>query len=221
MPAARAAIAYRIVTARLLLRCWDPADAAPLNEAIAVNLDHLRPWMPWAANAPVSLDEQIARLIQCRSVFPQEREYGIFDRGTGQLLGGIGFPNRIGAGAREIGYWIRADHARQGLMTEAAAAMTRIGFALDRLRRVEIHCDPRNVASAGIPRKLGFLLQCLIPMEVLSPASSPRDTMIWTLRRSEFPAAPASTASIEVFDVMGRALPLPSPIGAAEPALPR
>lgn len=60
MLAARAAIAYRIVTARLLVRCWDPADAALLNEAIAANLDHLRPWMPWAANAPVSLDEQIA-----------------------------------------------------------------------------------------------------------------------------------------------------------------
>ena len=39
---------YRIVTERLVLRCWEPRDAAALKEAVDASLDHLRPWMPWA-----------------------------------------------------------------------------------------------------------------------------------------------------------------------------
>jgi hypothetical protein len=45
--------------------------------------------------------------------------------------------------------------------------------------------------------------------------------MIWTLHRGEFMTSPAATAAIEAFDVIGRALALPSPAGAPESALPR
>jgi RimJ/RimL family protein N-acetyltransferase len=40
---------YRIETERMVLRCWDPADAGLLKEAIDASLDHLRPWMPRSA----------------------------------------------------------------------------------------------------------------------------------------------------------------------------
>jgi hypothetical protein len=40
--------AYRIVTARTTIRCWSPSDAPRLKEAIDANVEHLRPWMPWA-----------------------------------------------------------------------------------------------------------------------------------------------------------------------------
>src|SRR5262249_24384090 len=41
---------YRIVTERLVLRCWEPSDAAALKEAVDASIDHLLPWMPWAVN---------------------------------------------------------------------------------------------------------------------------------------------------------------------------
>lgn len=40
--------AYRIYTRRLVLRCWEPADAEIISQAIIEGKDHLLPWMPWA-----------------------------------------------------------------------------------------------------------------------------------------------------------------------------
>lgn len=43
---AGSAPAYRIVTPRLVIRCWNPPDAPLLKAAIDASLDHLRAWMP-------------------------------------------------------------------------------------------------------------------------------------------------------------------------------
>ena len=50
--------AYRITTDRLVIRCWDPADAALLKEAVDSSLEHLLPWMPWAAAEPTSVEQK-------------------------------------------------------------------------------------------------------------------------------------------------------------------
>ena len=41
--------AYRIVTSRLVIRCWDPKDAPMLKNTMDLNVEHLKPWMNWAA----------------------------------------------------------------------------------------------------------------------------------------------------------------------------
>ncbi len=51
---------------------------------------------------------------------------------------------------------MRADATRQGIATEAAAALTRVGFEVCDADRIEIRIEPRNTASFGVPRKLGF-----------------------------------------------------------------
>ena len=57
--------AYRIVTERLVIRCWEPADAVLAKEAIDSSLEHLRPWMPWAHAEPTTLEQkvQLLRLV--------------------------------------------------------------------------------------------------------------------------------------------------------------
>jgi RimJ/RimL family protein N-acetyltransferase len=47
--------AYRIETKRLVLRCWEPKDAALIQEATAANKEHLLPFMPWAADEPQTI----------------------------------------------------------------------------------------------------------------------------------------------------------------------
>ena len=44
------------------------------------------------------------------------------------MLGGMGLHTRVGPRAREIGYWIRKDAEGRGYVTEAVAALTRVGF---------------------------------------------------------------------------------------------
>jgi RimJ/RimL family protein N-acetyltransferase len=169
----------RIETERLVIRCWNPADAVLLKDAIDSSLDHLRPRMPWAQTEPVDLDARIERLRKWRSQFDAGRDffYGIFSRDETRVIGGTGLHTRQGPGTFEIGYWIRVDSINQGFATEAAAALTRAALDTEGIRRVEIRCDVDNLGSAAIPRKLGFTLERI-------HKAQPVDKMIWSMTSS-------------------------------------
>src|SRR6185312_8278175 len=111
---------YRIVTDRLVVRCWEPRDAPLLSDAIEASLDHLQQWMPWAVEEPKPLAERVALLRRFRGGFDLGTDfvYGIFDREESTVLGGTGLHTRVGEDAFEIGYWIRVDRVREGLVTE-------------------------------------------------------------------------------------------------------
>jgi RimJ/RimL family protein N-acetyltransferase len=201
-------VPFRIETARLVLRCWSPADAPRVLASIGSSLDHLRAWMDWAKSEPESLERKERRLLRIRHDMQRGANfvYGIFDLEETEVLGGIGLHRRVGAGAGEIGYWIRAASINRGLCTEAAGALTRVAFTHLGLVRVEIHCDPRNAASAAIPRKLGYALQVLVPGRVLRQGAAPRDSMIWTLLNREYPTSPAASAVLAAYDEAARRL---------------
>jgi RimJ/RimL family protein N-acetyltransferase len=198
--------AYRIETERLVIRCWEPADAPLLKAAIDANLEHLRPWMPWAHQEPTSLQVKIELLREFRGEFDlgQDFVYAIFDATERQVWGGTGLHTRVGEGAREIGYWIHQEQVRQGLATEASAALVRVAFEVDRVHRVEIHCDPQNTASAAVPRKLGFAHEATLRQRTPSVDEQWVDSMIWTLLADEYPASPAAGMPLAAFDALGR-----------------
>jgi RimJ/RimL family protein N-acetyltransferase len=200
--------AYRVKTERLVLRCFSPADAYALKEAIDANLEHLRQWLPWAYSEPETLDAKIERLRQLRAGFDLGTDftYGMFSSDESVVVGGIGSHVRVGPNAREIGYWVRKDHTGRGLATEAVAALVRVGFEVDRLARMEIHCDPKNVRSAAIARKLGFTLDGTLRRRGVTHDGQERDRMIWSLFASEYAASSASRARIEALDAAGRRL---------------
>jgi RimJ/RimL family protein N-acetyltransferase len=188
--------AYRIVTPRLVVRCWDPRDAPLLKEAIDSSLDHLRPWMPWARHEPQTLAQKVELLREFRGQFDVGADsiYGIFDAGEERVLGGTGLHPRIGPGGLEIGYWIRADAAGKGLATESTAALTRVAFAVVGVERVEIRCAPENQASAAIPRKLGYSEEPTV------------DDLLFTLTAAELAGTPAADSRLSAYDVMGAVL---------------
>ena len=169
--------AYRIVTPRLVVRCWDPSDAPLVKESVDANLEYLRPWMPWAMEEPTDLTARIQWLRKSRGEFDLGKDFtfGIFDREETLVIGGTGLHTRLGPQAREIGYWIRQDHAGQGLATEVAAALTRVAFVVDGVTRVEIRCDPRNTRSAAIPRRLGYQHEATLRRRILGSDGQPRD----------------------------------------------
>lgn len=198
--------AYRAETPRLIIRCWDPRDTELLKKAIDDSLDHLRPWMAWAQKEPEALQVKIERLREARGQFDlsQDFGYGIFTPGENLVLGGAGLHKRVGEGAREIGYWIHRDHINQGLATEAAAALTRVAFEIDKVKRVEIHCDPKNVRSAAIPQKLGFTHEATLHHRVEAVRGDFRDMMIWILFEGDYPTSPATQIEIRAFNVISQ-----------------
>ncbi len=200
--------AYRIHTSRLVLRCWNPADAPLLTVAITASLEHLRRWMPWAHQEPESVEEKVQRLRRFRADFDSDRDfiYGIFNAEETEVVGGTGLHPRVGEGAREIGYWIHAGRVGRGYATEATAALTRVAFEVDEVRRVEIHCDPNNERSASIPNRLGYRYDATLRQRMLDTDGEPRDTMIWSLLRDEFPDTPAAATQIMAYDALGQRL---------------
>ena len=198
---------YRIETERLVIRCYDPRDAAPLKEAIDSSLDHLRPWMPWAEHEPQTLEEKTALLRGFRSAFDagENFTYGIFSADESELVGGSGLHPRIDPGGLEIGYFIRAGATRQGFVTESTAAVTRVGFEICEADRIEIHVEPRNMASAGVPRKLGFLEEATLRRRLPGRGDGPlRDVTIFTMFREDFD--PRLASDIRAFDARGERL---------------
>jgi RimJ/RimL family protein N-acetyltransferase len=105
--------AYRIVTPRMVLRCWEPRDATLLCESIAASLDHLRATMLWAKNEPEPLENKVQRLREMRARFDLDQDYvmGAFDREERSVVGGTGLHPRVFEGGLEIGYWVDAPPA--------------------------------------------------------------------------------------------------------------
>jgi RimJ/RimL family protein N-acetyltransferase len=182
---------YRIETDRLVIRCYDPSDAALLADAVNTSLDHLAPWMPWAQ--PANVPDQVQLLRSFRAQFDRDENwvYGVFSRDESRLVGGSGLHPRGGDGSLEIGYWVRADSTRQGITTEVAAVLTRAGFDVAGLERVDIQIDPANTASQGVPRKLGFVHEATLRRRLPRHEGEPRaDSMVFTMLRDEYERAP-------------------------------
>ena len=200
--------AYRIVTDRLVVRCWDPADAPKLKEALDSSLEHLRAWMPWAHNEPQTLEEKVALLRGFRGQFDKDEDfvYAIFDRNESRVLGGTGLHTRIGEHAREIGYWIRADAEGNGYVTEAVAALTRVGFELEGLDRIEIRVEPENVRSRRIPERLGYAEEATLRGRIRNAQNEPRDVIVYSLFGDTYPESPSARAQLEAFDASGAKL---------------
>ena len=194
---------YRIVTERLVLRTWEPRDAPLLKEAVDSSIDHLLPWMPWAVHEPQSLEDKVALLRQFRGKFDlgQDFTYGIFTPDEEQAVGGTGLHTRIGDDAFEIGYWIRASRAGEGLGTESTAALTRVAFELTDVDRIEIRCEPGNERSRAIPRKLGYREEATLRRRLRHP--EPRDVVVYSLFRDDFGSSPVATAVVEAYDAVG------------------
>jgi RimJ/RimL family protein N-acetyltransferase len=185
----------------LVIRCWNPEDAPLLKVAVDVSIDQLRPWMPWAAHHPQPLQDVVELLRRFRGNFDlgQDYTYGIFTRDERIALGGTGLHPRGGEGAREIGYWIRADQINLGYATEVAGALTRVGFEIEKLRRVGIHCAIENVRSAAIPPKLGYGHEATLRRRIRT-GEGLHDEMVWTMQAEEYPGSRAAQVAYEAYD---------------------
>lgn len=151
-----------LVTARVVLDVHRDEDASALCEAIRVSRDSLRPWLPWAENAPrdeaETLDGIRKRAKQRGFAHPDDYPLGIFDRSSPRrVLGGTGFV-RIDADLRqaEVGYWLRPDCRGAGLCVEAVGHLISSGFADWGFRRVVIECDGDNAPSVQVAERLGL-----------------------------------------------------------------
>jgi len=197
--------AYRIETERLVIRCYNPKDAPLLQKSVQESIEHLRPWLPWVKTEPEELKVKVERLRMFRAKFDLSENYiyGVFDLNETELIGGTGLHPRVGSDAFEIGYWVNVNHINKGNASEFSAALTKVAFEIENVKRVEIHCDPDNASSTAIPKKLGYVYEATLRGRSETIDGEPSDSMIWSILRDEYLKSPAANIKISAYDAMG------------------
>lgn len=168
---------------RVLVRPYQESDAQALFDAVAESRDHLRPWEPFA-DAHQTIEESRDLIIRWMAQW-MLREYlsvGLWDCATHRYIGSSSLlPHSWDVGYFEIGYWVRASAAGQGYITEAVKLLVDYAFTHLHARRVEIRCNERNVRSAAVARRLGFVQEGRLRNHILTHLGELRTTLIFAL----------------------------------------
>ena len=177
----------RVDTDRLILRSACSADAAAVNAAVLESLLELQVRMLWAQTAPtLAQSEAECRRMQAKFLLREDLSMFMFERhadgSEGEFIGGTGL-HRIDWTVRrfEVGYWCRTGRQRQGFVTEAVRALTRVAFERLHARRVEVRMDADNERSWRVAQRAGFELEGVLSSDALTPQGEPRDTRVYAL----------------------------------------
>ncbi len=144
----------------ILLREVRIEDAAAIYHAIDTHRDYLRTWLPFVDNMHSVADEE-AFLKTVLSV-PAERYEPVFGiwNDRNEICGLIGFHFSDFANHRtEIGYWLLPEYQHRGIMTLSVRELCQWAVKEKGIKRIQIRCATGNVASNGIPIRLGFHLE--------------------------------------------------------------
>ena len=176
-------------TPRLRLRALEPSDAPALFDLFSdpavtryYDLD--------AFSSPAEADDLIER-------FRRRHAGGVGIRwalerkdAPGRLVGTCGYNLWLRDSRRGLlGYDLASSHWRQGLMSEALAAVLRFGFGALGLNRAEALVFDANAASRRLLEKLGFACEGLL-REYQFVGGAPVDMALYALLRSDTDEAP-------------------------------
>jgi len=168
-----------------VVRRYEFEDALALVNAVTQSLPELHPWMPWAKFEPQSVQQREDLIRQWGNEWDEKSGFimGIF-RGD-KCIGGTGLHLRGEAGELEIGYWVSSSSTRQGIATRVSSALVDVAFGLPEVQRVHISHDIANVASQGVPQRLGFTVLREYVRDPLAHKESGH-VRVWCLTRDEW-----------------------------------
>ncbi|MEV4283383.1 GNAT family N-acetyltransferase [Actinoplanes xinjiangensis] len=167
------------------LRPLEPWQA----EEFLAHMDRARatvdPWIPWAS-VSTDLASATATLQRYADNAAQDRQrlFGIWLDGV--LVGGtmfVAFDAK--AGNCELGVWLEPSATGRGLVTRAARVLIDWAFRTRGLHRAEWHCNPDNIASSDVARRLGMAREGLL-REAYPWNGVRNDTEIWAVLASEW-----------------------------------
>ena len=147
-------------TAGFVLRSYHPGDGSLLHEALDGSYEHLAPFMPWAKPETTVAEAEVRSRIN-RGEWLTARDFTLAIVATdgSKLLGSSGFHLRQGplhTRCAEIGMWIRAGAAGQGLGSAVLGALLAWGFDAWGWQRLAWTTDARNRASIRTAEKAGM-----------------------------------------------------------------
>jgi [ribosomal protein S5]-alanine N-acetyltransferase len=150
----------KLETERMTLRLPQHSDWRAWSALREASAAFLTPWEPVWAHDHLSRKAFTNRVYWAARAETQGTALPLlmFRRADQALLGAITLDNirRGPAQTGTLGYWIGAEHARQGFMREAILSVVHHAFTTLDLSRIEAACLPENAPSRGVLEKCGF-----------------------------------------------------------------
>jgi ribosomal-protein-alanine N-acetyltransferase len=168
----------QFTTARLTLRKPELADAPAIFTAYAQDPAVTR-FLVWRPHPNLATTQ--AYLEHCVATWQAHTEYCyvLTERAQARLVGMISV--RVRDWSASLGYVLARSAWGQGIMPEAAQAVSDYVLAQPAMYRVWAMCDVDNTASARVMEKIGMLREGLMRRGVLHPniSSEPRDCWVY------------------------------------------
>lgn len=145
-------------TARLRLRVPRPGDGADIHHAVEASREALDVWLSWPERiATPEMAETEMRRAVANFILRSHLLYLMTAKDDAALVGVVMIHHLDwDIPSCEIGYWLHTGFTGKGYMVEAVIALTEFCFTHLHMERVEIRCDPRNVASAKVAQNAGY-----------------------------------------------------------------
>jgi len=177
-----ASAAARAARRAVAVRPFAPEDASAFLEAVHESAESVGQWLPWC-HAGYTLDEATAWMQSCRTFWDAGHGYNfaVVDAATDELLGSVGV-DRIDQEHlnANVGYWVKASCAGQGIAAVAVELMLPFAFFELKLHRLEIVALCENLASIRVAEKLGARFEC-IARHRITLWDRPRDAAVFSL----------------------------------------
>ncbi|GAC1367287.1 MAG: GNAT family protein [Hymenobacter sp.] len=151
-----------LLTARLCLRPYEPADAPAFFALLDSDRDRFRASFPDRLQAVRAPGDARLALQAFADDWRTGRFYvfGIWHRPSAAYLGDICLMPQA-KGQAEIGYYLAAAAEGQGYAREALAAVVDFGFAAVSIQRLLIRCYSTNERGQAVARAAGFQAEAL------------------------------------------------------------
>ncbi len=174
-----------LATARLILRMFEPADAADVY-AYAQN-PAVGPAAGWTPHRSLTESQLVVRRF-----ISHGDVWAIVERKTGKLIGSIGLSaddKREVDNARTLGYALGEPHWGLGYATEAARAVLHFTFVKLNCPVLSVYHYPGNARSRRVIERLGFTREGTLRLSCTLANGSLSDEVCYSLTREEYLAA--------------------------------
>jgi ribosomal-protein-alanine N-acetyltransferase len=171
--------------ARVALVAPMPEHEAAFTALNRASAQHYAEWV-----APPTTPEQYQAFLE-RAALPQSCCSLIIGRSDGAVMGSVNITQIIRGVLQSafMGYYIGAQYAGQGLMSEAVALALDLAFGELELHRVEANIQPGNTASIALVQRLGFTREGF-SKRYLFLAGAWRDHERWAMLAEDWRGAP-------------------------------
>ena len=167
-------------TTRLLAKPAVVEDAQVIFDEYASDASVAK-YMTWRAHR--SVDETVEFLTRCERVWIEGSAFpwSLWRKQDGAFAGVIEI--RVGTSTVDLGYALVRRWWRQGLMSEAVAAVVAWALAQPTIYRVWATCDIDNVASARLLERVGMEREGVLRRWLVHPnlSNAPRDALCYSI----------------------------------------